>query len=123
MACWFVQVDDNIEEDRGLSTGIFFKKFYVCFLLEKLINKKHFTVKEKFNLIFRKIFYFLDEKHFLEVVKNFKVFDFIKFDLQTFDCYIFCFESFFFQFQLLEFDFYINFSLYFFNYFFSLIFF
>jgi len=93
------------------------------FLLEMLINKKHFTVKEKFNLIFRKIFFFLDEKYFLEVVKNLKVFDFIKFDPQTFDCYIFCFESFFFQFQLLEFDFYINFSLYFFNYFFSLIFF
>jgi len=29
--------------------------------------------------------------------------DYIKFDPQTFDCYIFCFD-FFFQFHLLEFD-------------------
>jgi hypothetical protein len=35
--------------------------------------------------------------------------DYIKFDPQTFDCYIFCFE-FFFQFHPLEFDFYINYD-------------
>ena len=28
----------------------------VCLLLEKLINEKYFLVKEKFSLIFRKIF-------------------------------------------------------------------
>jgi hypothetical protein len=31
---------------------------------------------------------------------------YIKFDPQTFDCYIFYFESFFFQFDPLEFDFF-----------------
>jgi len=40
-------------------------------LLEKLINGKNFSVKEKFNLIFRKIFFFiLGRKHFLKVMKN-----------------------------------------------------
>jgi hypothetical protein len=42
--------------------------------------------------------------------------DYIKFGPQTFDCYIFCFESFFFQFHHLEFDFYINFGPYFYDY-------
>jgi hypothetical protein len=44
---------------------LFFKFFYVCLLLEKLvnkkyfpINKKYFPVKEKFNLISRKVFSF-----------------------------------------------------------------
>jgi hypothetical protein len=41
--------------------------------------------------------------------------DYIKFGPQTFDCYIFCFETLFFQFHPLEFDFYINFGPYFYN--------
>jgi hypothetical protein len=41
--------------------------------------------------------------------------DYIKFGSQTFDYYIFCFEFFFFQFHPLEFDFYINFDLYFYD--------
>jgi hypothetical protein len=40
MACWFVQVDHNIEEDRGLSTGIFLKKFYVCFFIREVNQQK-----------------------------------------------------------------------------------
>jgi hypothetical protein len=28
----------------------------VCLPLEKLVNGKHFTVKEKFGLVFRKVF-------------------------------------------------------------------
>jgi hypothetical protein len=28
----------------------------VCLPLEKLVNEKHFTVKEKFGLVFRKVF-------------------------------------------------------------------
>jgi len=37
---------------------IYFLKiiFYICLLLKKLINKKHFPVKEKFDLIFKKVF-------------------------------------------------------------------
>jgi len=32
------------------------KFFYVYFSLEKLVNKKYFSVKEKFSLISRKVF-------------------------------------------------------------------
>jgi hypothetical protein len=66
-----------------------------------LINEKHFLVKEKFGLFFKKVFFF-SEKHFQEVVKKIKNIilfaDYIKFGPQTFDCYIFCFESLFFNF-------------------------
>jgi len=53
-------------------------------------------------LVFRKCFPFiLGRKHFSEIVKNLEMsyilfVDYIKFSLQTFDCYIFYFESFFF---------------------------
>jgi hypothetical protein len=36
---------------------LFFKFFYVCLTLEKLINEKHFPVKEKFGLVSRKVFF------------------------------------------------------------------
>jgi hypothetical protein len=36
----------------------FLKFFYVYLILEKLINEKHFTVKEKFGLVFKKVFSF-----------------------------------------------------------------
>jgi hypothetical protein len=48
----------------------------VCLPLEKLVNGKHFPV---------------NGKHFPEVVKNLEMSlfaDYIKFDPQTFDCYI-----------------------------------
>jgi hypothetical protein len=32
------------------------KFFYICLTLEKLVNGKHFSVKEKFDLVFRKVF-------------------------------------------------------------------
>jgi hypothetical protein len=84
----------------------------VCLLLEKLVNGKHFplngkhfTVKEKFGLVFRKVFSFYFERKTLfgscEKFKNVILFaDYIKFGPQTFDCYIyiFCFEYFFFNF-------------------------
>ena len=115
-----------------------------CLPLEKLVNGKHFLVKEKFCLVSRKVFsllsyvYFpessfreiifqtflclfairkvgrrktlfsqrkilldfqesvflenLGGKHFLKVVKNLEMSlfaDYIKFDPQTFDCYIY----------------------------------
>ena len=70
------------------------KLFCVCLLLEKLVNGKHFPVKEKFGLVFKKVFCLenLGEKHFPEVVKNLKMSlfaDYIKFEPQTFDCYIY----------------------------------
>ena len=85
-----------------------FKIFYIYLPLEKLVNKKHFSVKEKFDLIFRKVFYFYFGWKTLfsscEKFRNIMLFvDYIKFDPQTFDCYIFYFE-YFFQFCLLEFN-------------------
>jgi hypothetical protein len=45
--------------------------FCIYLLLEKLINEKYFSVKEKFGLVLEKYFSFiLDGKHFLKVVKN-----------------------------------------------------
>jgi len=37
---------------------IFFNFFYIYFLLKKLINEKYFSIKEKFCLVSRKIFFF-----------------------------------------------------------------
>ena len=34
----------------------FSKLFCVCLPLEKLVNGKHFAVKEKFGLVYRKVF-------------------------------------------------------------------
>ena len=61
--------------------------------LEKLVNEKHFPVKEKFCLVFRKVFSWKiwAENTFPEVVKNLEMSlfaDYLKFDPQTFDCYI-----------------------------------
>jgi hypothetical protein len=48
-----------------------FKLSCVCLPLEKLINKKHFPVKEKFGLVFRKVFFFyFGRKTLPEAVKN-----------------------------------------------------
>jgi len=50
------------------------KLSFVCLPLEKFANGKHFSVKEKFSLVFRKVFFFiLDGKHFLKVVKKLKI--------------------------------------------------
>jgi hypothetical protein len=108
----------------------FFKFSCVCLLLEKLINgkyfpinEKHFLVKEKFDLIFRKVFSFYFRRKTLsgscEKFRNVILFvDYIKFDPQTFNCYIYIyilFWIFVFQFHLLEFNFYINFDRHFYN--------
>ena len=92
----------------------------VCLLLGKLVNEKHFPVKKKFGLVFRKVFFFYFGWKTLfkscEKFRNVMLFtDYIKFDPQTFDCYIFCFESSFFQFHPFEFDFCINFDPYFYD--------
>ena len=93
----------------------------VCLPLEKLINRKHFLVKEKFSLISRKVFFFYFGQKTLsgscEKFRNVIIFaDYIKFDPQTFDCYIYFVLNIFFQFHPLEFNFYINFGPYFCNY-------
>jgi len=84
-----------------------FKLSCVCLPLEKLINGKHFPVKEKFGLVSRKVFsFYFERKTFsgsCEKIRNVIIFaDYIKFSPQTFDCYIyiffFCFEYLFFNF-------------------------
>ena len=92
----------------------------VCLPLEKLINRKHFLVKEKFSLISRKVFFFYFGQKTLsgscEKFRNVIIFaDYIKFDPQTFDCYIYFVLNIFFQFHPLEFNFYINFGPHFYN--------
>jgi hypothetical protein len=72
-------------------------------------------------LIFRKVFsFYFGQKTFsenCEKFRNIKLFaDYIKFDPQTFDCYIYIlFWIFIFQFYPLEFNFYINFGPHFYN--------
>ena len=61
----------------------------VCLPSGKLVNGKHFPVKEKFGLVFRKVFSGkFGRKTLSEVVKNLEMSlfaDYIKFDPQTFD--------------------------------------
>ena len=73
------------------------KLFSVCLLLEKManrkyfpVNEKHFQVKEKFGLVFRKVFSFYFGRKTLsrsyEKFRNIILFaDYIKFGPQTFD--------------------------------------
>jgi hypothetical protein len=66
------------------------KLFYVCLLLEKLVNEKHFPVKEKFDLVSRKVFSFYFGQKTLsgscEKFRNVILFiDYIKFGPQIFD--------------------------------------
>jgi len=80
---------------------VIFKFLCVCLLLEKLNNKKYFLVngkyfpvKEKFGLVFRKVFsFYFGWKIFSESCENFRnvilFTDYIKFSSQTFDCYIY----------------------------------
>jgi hypothetical protein len=85
-----------------------------------LIKEKYFSVKEKFSLIFRKVFsFYFGRKILFESCQKFRniilFVDYIKFGFQTFDCYIYFVLNFFFQFHPLEFNFYINFGPYFYN--------
>jgi hypothetical protein len=70
------------------------KLFCIYLLLEKSVNGKHFSVKEKFDLVFRKMFFFYFRRKTIsgscEKIRNIILFaNYIKFDLQTFDCYIY----------------------------------
>jgi hypothetical protein len=73
------------------------KLFHICLPLKKFVNRKHFSVKVKFSLIFRKefFFYFWSCCYYL-IISNLLLFiNYIKFDHQFFYCYIFYLESFF----------------------------
>jgi len=98
----------------------FSKLSCVCLSLEKLVNGKHFPVKEKFSLVSKQVFSFHFGRKTLsescEKFRNVILFaNYIKFGPQTFDCYIYFVLTFFFQFHPLEFYFYINFGPHFYN--------
>jgi len=92
---------------KVISEKLFSKLLCVCLSIEKLVNGKYFSVKEKFGLVFRKVFFLLAVFVFRKVVsgkplsklscvclpleklvngKHFPVKG--KFGPQTFDCYI-----------------------------------
>jgi hypothetical protein len=88
--------------------------------LEKLVNRKHFPIKEKFSLVSMKVFFFYFGRKTLsgnyEKFRNVMLFaNYIKFSPQTFYCYIYFILNIFFQFDPLEFNFYINFCPHFYN--------
>jgi hypothetical protein len=99
---------------RKVVSGKSFSKFScVCLPLEKLVNGKHFSVKEKcFTFI-------LDRKHFPEVVKNLEMSYYLliisNLILILFIAIYILFWIFIFQFHPLEFNFYINFGPHFYN--------
>ena len=62
--------------------------------LEKLVNEKHFSVKVKFDLAFKKVFFFYFIRKILfrncKKIRNVILFAYyIKFGYQTFNCYIY----------------------------------
>jgi hypothetical protein len=78
----------------------FLKIFMYLFTFRKTDQWIIFFSKRKFGLVFRKVFFFLfwAENTFQKLwkIQNILLFvDYIKFHHQSFDCYIFCFESFF----------------------------
>jgi hypothetical protein len=105
---------------KMVSRKPFSKLSCVCLSLGKLVNGKHFLVKEKFDLVSKKVFSFYFGWKKLsgscEKFRNSILFvDYIKFGPQTFDCYIYFVLNIFFQFYPLEFNFYINFGPHFYN--------
>jgi hypothetical protein len=89
-------------------------------LKKKLNNKKYFSIKKKFDWFSGKCFSFiLSEKHFLKVVKNLEISYYLliiwNLVLKLLIAIYILFWIFGFQFHQLEFNFYINFSSYFYN--------
>jgi len=99
---------------------LFFKFFCVYLSLKKLVNRKHFPIKEKFGLVSRKVFFFLfwteNISGSFEKFKNIILFAYyIKFGPQTFHCYIYFVLNICFSISSLKFNFYINFGPHFYN--------
>jgi hypothetical protein len=93
----------SIKIKPRLFSGKWFPHSCICLSLEKLVNGKHFPVKRKFGFVSKKVFFFYFGRKTLsrscEKFRNIILFaDYNKFGPQTFDCYIFCFKSFFFNF-------------------------
>jgi hypothetical protein len=70
------------------------------------MNEKHFLVKINLAWFSKKYFFYFERKTLFKNCKEFKnillLADYNKFDLQIFNCYIYCFE--FFLFHPLKFD-------------------
>jgi len=94
-----------------ISKKIIFQILLYLFIIKKLINikystvnKKYFSIKEKFGLVFRKTFsFYFKRKTLSEIFKKFRnvilFADYIKFGPQIFlFLYKFCFEYLFFNF-------------------------
>jgi hypothetical protein len=100
---------------------LFFKFFSIYLPLKKLVNGKHFPVKEKFSLVSRKVFSWKiwAESTFLEVVKNLEKSYYLliisNLILKLLIVIYILFWIFIFQFHLLKFNFYINFGPHFYN--------
>jgi hypothetical protein len=82
---------------------ITFQTFLCLFDIRKVGQRKTLSSQRKIWLGFQESVFLanLNGKHFPEVVKNLEMslfVDYIKFDPQTFDCYIICFEYLFFNF-------------------------
>jgi hypothetical protein len=99
---------------------LFSKLSCVCLLLEKLVNGKHFPVKEKFGFVSRKVFsFYFERKTFPEVVKNLEMSYYLliisNLVLKLLITIYILFWIFIFQFYPLQFNFYIKFGPYFYN--------
>jgi uncharacterized protein YlzI (FlbEa/FlbD family) len=55
---------------KVVSGKLFFKLSCVCLSIEKLVNGKYFSVKEKFGLVSRKVFFLLAVFVFRKVVSG-----------------------------------------------------
>ena len=96
------------------------KLFCVCLSLEKLINGKHFPVKEKFGLVSRKVFsFYFGRKTLSGNCKKFRNISYLliisNLVLKLLIVIYILFWIFIFQFHPLEFNFYINFGPYFYH--------
>jgi hypothetical protein len=82
---------------------ITFKTFLYLFVIRKIGGRKTLSSQKKFGLVSRKVFFFYFGWKILsrgyQKFRNVILFaDYNKFGSQTFNCYIFCFESCFFNF-------------------------
>jgi len=90
------------------------------FAIRKVGQQKTHPVNEKFDLVSRKVFSFYFGRKTLsgscEKFRNVILFaDYIKFDPQTFNCYIYSVLNICFSISSLRINFYINFDPYFYN--------
>jgi hypothetical protein len=103
-----------------VSEKLLFKFFCVYLSLEKLVNRKHFSIKKNLTWFSGKCFPFiLNGKHFLEVMKNLEMSYYLliisNLILKLLIAIYIIFWIFTFQFHPLKFNFYINFGPYFSN--------